>query len=428
MTPAEQWRNATQVTLLFLHERVNVWLRFGSPQQEIYCNRSRRIATFAPPAIFCRVHWEANAYGTTLWRISVMQVGDHREPLQRVLGTWHLRPDWDATLRSLGERGDIIRTLQRAMGSAAREMVVFDGSASTQTIVGRIAGKGLIDELTDRGYLAVDATDGRAHYVALPNGHNLTDYPLGAIVEARAGGVRAIDEAIVQYREGDFYRPDRVRDPDQLTAQVRRLEALRRAGIVDRLQNNLWKIPDDLAERGRDYDAKHAGGAIVTLRSHLPIEQQIRANGATWLDQQLTTQKSEPPAVGFGTTVRDALGERAQFLVEQGLARRSGQRIVLARNLLATLRERELFEVARAIQAETSLTYRPAVEGARIQGTYRRSVQLVSGRYALIDDGSGFSLVPWRPVVDKHLGRSLAATVSGHRVSWSFENKRGIPL
>jgi len=86
MTASEQWRSATQVTLLFLHERVNVWLRFGAPQQEVYCNRSRRIVTFAPPAVFCRVHWEANAFGTTLWRISVMQVGDAREPLQWVLG------------------------------------------------------------------------------------------------------------------------------------------------------------------------------------------------------------------------------------------------------------------------------------------------------------------------------------------------------
>jgi hypothetical protein len=79
-------RDSTSVTLLFLHERVNVWLRFGTPQQEIDRNRSRRLVLFAPNAIFCRVHWEANTFGTTWWRIAVMQAGDGQTPLQRVLG------------------------------------------------------------------------------------------------------------------------------------------------------------------------------------------------------------------------------------------------------------------------------------------------------------------------------------------------------
>ncbi|MGF7190429.1 hypothetical protein JOE11_003480 [Robbsia andropogonis] len=43
--------------------------------------------------------------------------------------------------------------------------------------------------------------------------------------------------------------------------------------------------------------------------------------------------------LGFGAEVKDALRQRADFLTEQGLAE---QRVVLARNLLATLRGREL--------------------------------------------------------------------------------------
>jgi hypothetical protein len=42
------------------------------------------------------------------------------------------------------------------------------------------------------------------------------------------------------------------RDPQEVVAaHVRRLEALRRAGIVERVAEGLWKVPDDLAERGR---------------------------------------------------------------------------------------------------------------------------------------------------------------------------------
>lgn len=86
MTTRSQLHGTTQVTLLFLHQRVNVWLRFGTPHAEMYLNRSRRIAIFNPGAIFCRVHWETNVYGTTLWRITVMQASDSSVPIQRIIG------------------------------------------------------------------------------------------------------------------------------------------------------------------------------------------------------------------------------------------------------------------------------------------------------------------------------------------------------
>lgn len=79
-------RNTTRVTLLFLHQRVNVRLRFGTPEEEIRCNRSRRIAVFAPDAVFCRVHWESNAHGTTLWRLAIFQAGDGLTSVQRIVG------------------------------------------------------------------------------------------------------------------------------------------------------------------------------------------------------------------------------------------------------------------------------------------------------------------------------------------------------
>jgi len=37
---------------------------------------------------------------------------------------------------------------------------------------------------------------------------------------------------------------------------VRRLEALRRAGIVERVADGCWKVPADLVEKGRAYEAQ----------------------------------------------------------------------------------------------------------------------------------------------------------------------------
>lgn len=76
------------------------------------------------------------------------------------------------------------------------------------------------------------------------------------------------------------------RDPQEVVAaHVRRLEALRRAGIVESVAKGLWKVPGNLAARGHQYDAQRLGGVAVELESHLPIEWQARINGPTWLDQ-----------------------------------------------------------------------------------------------------------------------------------------------
>jgi hypothetical protein len=60
------------------------------------------------------------------------------------------------------------------------------------------------------------------------------------------------------------------------------------------------------------------------------------------------------------------------------------------------------------------------VDGQPISGIYRRSVTLASGRFAMLDDGMGFSLVPWAPVIDKRLGQSLAAIIRGGNVNWEI--------
>jgi hypothetical protein len=98
---------------------------------------------------------------------------------------------------------------------------------------------------------------------------------------------------------------------------------------------------------------------------------------------------------------------------------------VLARNLLGTLRERERSITAHEIAAQTGLHYRPTADGERVSGIYRRAVQLASGRFAMLDDGVGFSLVPWKPVIEPRLGQHLSARVQGNSVSWQLGRQRG---
>lgn len=358
-------------------------------------------------------------------RLQTLTTLDLAKPIHT--NTWQLQPHWESTLRQLGERGDIVRTLQRAMGNESRELAIFENTQQDRTVIGRVVTKGLVDELSDRGYLALDGIDGRAHYVRI-HSRDLDAYPKDAIVEARSG-IRAIDAAILKEAHAGLFRAVSTRNEDgSIEAKVRRLEALRRAGIVERLADGDWRIPNDLPERGRVFDQQQSGEVTLKLHSHLSLTQQTRAIGATWLDQQLVAQKAVLSNSGFGAQVSDALNEREQFLVGQGLAKQNGQRVVLTRDLLATLRARELTSVAKTIEKETGLRYESIVDGKPIRGIYQRSLQLASGRFALLDNGNGFSLVPWRPVIERHIGKSLSATIIGQRVSWELGRQHDIGL
>lgn len=181
-------------------------------------------------------------------------------------------------------------------------------------------------------------------------------------------------------------------------------------------------------QRAQRHDAQKATGLTIELRSRLLIDQQVRAIGATWLDQQLVGDGQGLATKGFGTQVREAMHSRVDYLAEQGLAERRGQSVLLARNFLATLRVRELASVGQALHDQTGQTYRPLQEGQRASCVYCRSIQLVSGRFAMLDDGMCFSLVPWRPVVEQRLGQQVSAIVRGQSVTWQLQWQRGLAI
>ena len=76
----------TRVSLAFVEQRINLYLRFGHPVRELRLDRWRRCATFLPAALFCRVRWESNDYGTTRWQLMVLQACTPLDAVQRITG------------------------------------------------------------------------------------------------------------------------------------------------------------------------------------------------------------------------------------------------------------------------------------------------------------------------------------------------------
>jgi type IV secretory pathway VirD2 relaxase len=281
---------------------------------------------------------------------------------------WTLKPGLEPALRDLGIRGDIIKTMHRAMSGAQREPDVsgfaLHGDQPAEPVLGRLVERGLYDELKGAAYAIIDGVDGRTHHLVFSDLGMTGDATPGAIVETRA------------------------------------------------------------------YDAA-AGRKRLSLatRSDLSVEAQVSASGATWIDRQLLAKESALSGGGFGAEVRQALDRRIDYLVEQNLARRQGQRVIFARDLLSALRRRELDAAAANLSAETGLSYRPSAEGDHVSGVYRRRVTLSSGRFAMIDDVMGFQLVPWRPALEQRLGQQVSGTLSrGGGIDWSFQRKRGLCL
>jgi type IV secretory pathway VirD2 relaxase len=278
---------------------------------------------------------------------------------------WRLSEHAEPTMRALGERNDIIRRIHRGLADRGVERSVadfaLDEGRATEPIIGRLVARGLDDELRGTAYAVIDGVDGRAHHVRLPD--------LDATSDAEPGGI----------------------------VELRRFE-----------------------------DAAGHERLALAVRSDLPIDAQVHADGATWLDRQLVGRSpASLSSGGFGREVREAMKARIEQLVGQGLARRQGQRVIFARDLLDTLRRRELEAAAARVSESAGQVCHPAIEGEAVVGMYRQRLDLASGRFAMIDDGLEFTLVPWSPSLERHLGRQVSGIMRDNRIEWSFVRKRG---
>lgn len=352
-------------------------------------------------------------------------------------GRWRLGPDVEAALRQLGERGDIIRTLQRALKRntverAVAEQAIFDPGAGS-SVTGRIVARGLADELRDRHYLIVDGIDGRSHYVDVGRGDAVE--PLGddAIVRImpRIAANEAMDRTIAEIAAGndgrysvELHVAGGSASESFAQSHVRRLEAIRRkVGGPERSDDGSWSIPADFMARARRYEAARVRDAPVEIEvlSPIPLKDLIAQDGATWLDRELVGPPSAVREAGFGREVRSALALRRSWLLEQGFRIEPG--------LVAGLQQRELARTAARLARETGLDFAALLPGAAIEGIVRRRLDLASGRFAMIDNEREFALVPWRPVLAGAIDQRVAGRVRANGgISWSIGRGRTLDV
>jgi type IV secretory pathway VirD2 relaxase len=370
-------------------------------------------------------------------------------------GQWVVSDRAEQTLTRLGERNEVINSIHRALtaNGLAEERGVgqyaLHGEGSGQKIVGRVLTKGLAgDEMSDRVHLIVDGIDGRVHHIEFKDPSRIEEVGRDMIVEAApvVSGPRAADRNIAANAAEDdgIYRPsrhlERIRDnferqgkdPEAyVRSHVRRMEALRRAGHVERIDADHWNIPKDIVERGQAYDLGQGGdGLRVRTLSALNLEKQIGSHGATWLDRELIARERVAIAArGFGREVSNALSRRAQRLLEMGLATAKDGNIQIPVSAVALLERKEVERVGRNMARDRGLTYMPANAGEYVSGRLAGFASLVSGRFAMIENGLGFQLVPWQPILEKRIGQHISGLQRDDGgIEWTLGRNRGLSL
>jgi type IV secretory pathway VirD2 relaxase len=290
---------------------------------------------------------------------------------ERQQGVWQVDGKLESKLRRLGERADKFRTMQQVLkelgvdrGAAA--MALFERGPRKVPLIGKVVGVGMVDEITDRTWVVVDAIDGRVHYADLGR-IEPSDAPHRGMLVALAG---------------------------------------------------------DSTLRGKPTSVPR-----LEVLSEVQIGRLATYDGPTWLDEaiigKLQVQKDTP---GLPAELRQALAERGRWLAERGLAGVSGLNEVAPKpDMMRGLRQRETARLAEALSRQLNAIHVPHEPGSRISGVYERAIATPTGKLAVIRSADTFTLAPWKPALEPLRGRAVLGLVGPNRVMWTLDRGRTLP-
>lgn len=350
-------------------------------------------------------------------------------------GNWRLEDGWTDSLKALGERGDIIKEVHRAMKQPPEHVHIVgaDELEANTRIVGRLVRKGLADELYDKPYLMVETPDGRAHYLKGSRHDDFEHVREGEFVSVKVeheSWIKPADQNIadVAAHNGGIYSRSahaaaigrshvkvngmEVKTGDFLDAHESRLQRLARFKLVEQSADGAWRVPQDLVLQLQERDRKVPITRVkVDLDNKLSMNAQESYRGRTWLDRY-TANPEQLARTGFGAEVAQSVARRVQQLRDLGIDPTDPSR---ARRLDRL----EQSDLSQRAATRTGLTARQLAAGDSMIGRIAGIEETPSGnRFTRIDDprGKAFSLVPWRPEHDKAMGQQAEVANEAGRV------------
>jgi type IV secretory pathway VirD2 relaxase len=339
---------------------------------------------------------------------------------------WSMKNGWKESLKEMGQRQDVFREMHREVGGDPSRYRIYDRKAHGDHIEGRIAAKGLADELGDRYFLIVETPQGTSFYVPADKSVDPEAYRKGDIVSVRAeqeswlkptdriiaekagaNGGRFDLEHQIRGIEGDMVAVGKGRVGKEALAEAveKRLQRLRRFRLAELLQDGSWKVDPALIEKLQQKDRTHPVSKVeVHKESGLTMKEQEGYRGRTWLDR-FTASDELPNAgkFGFGKELNGSIQRRVAMLREMGIDPMDPAR----GKALDSIERRDL---AHRISKTTGATPIELSQGGKISGVISDAGTLPSGRrYARVLDVNSkeFSLVPWRQEFGGLVGKSV---------------------
>ena len=289
---------------------------------------------------------------------------------ERQTGVWQLDGALDAKLRRLGERADKFKMMQRALHEAgidraASELALFEKAPRKVPLIGKVVGIGMVDEITDRTWVVLDAIDGRIHYAELGR-----------------------------------LRPDAVPARGSLAAL---------AG--DRLEQKPSAVPR------------------LEVLSPVDVAQVTTYAGPTWLDEAIVRhRRPEEGRAGLARQLEAAISARGQWLTERQFAEIGDDgKLVPARNMMASLRVIETRRLVDDLSRELKSVHVPSDHGTRVSGIYDRAIVTPTGKIAVIRNADTFTLAPWKPAMEPMRGLAVTGVIKANQVTWTRDRGRGLP-
>jgi type IV secretory pathway VirD2 relaxase len=289
---------------------------------------------------------------------------------ERQQGVWVLDGKVEAKLRQLGDRADKFKMMQRALKEAgidrgSASMALFERGSRKAPLIGKVVGVGMVDEITDRTWVVIDAVDGRVHYAELGR-LKPEDVPSRGMIVALAG---------------------------------------------DSLQGRPTPHPK------------------LQVLTPLDVELQVTYEGPTWLDQAIVSKwRPEAGSLGYAAELDKALAARGRWLANRDLATASPTGEISPKSeMMRTLRQAETDRIVREVSRSLNATHVQAEPGAQISGIYDRIIRTPTGNIAVIRREDTFTLAPWRPALEPMRGRAVVGVIGPSKVTWTLDRGRGLP-
>jgi type IV secretory pathway VirD2 relaxase len=305
--------------------------------------------------------------------------------------SWKLAEGWKDRLSELGTRGDILKQIHNAIsGDPARYHIVRPGQdlsdegSGSRVLTGRVASKGLSDELKGRFYAVIETPEGAAYHLPLTSrgAEELRPGDIVSFMTKPETALRPMDRQIadIARAQGGVYSLEQTADGNAHPHE-RRLRELARLGLATSEAPGRWKVSPnllrELEQRRPEAPVRHR---LLLHKQPLSLESQVRHPGLVWLDR-LKTDSLAP--YGLGAELRRAIEQRRDALRQLGVQPDDPKPI-------AKLREVERRAVGKDIAARSGQVFVPGAP-ERFRGQVQLASAPAHGRpYVIVSDGSRF--------------------------------------